>query len=49
MPMCFPVSLYVHKQAHTSASKLHPRLARELGQEVLGQTCAETEGLADRY
>lgn len=49
VPMCFSISMYVHRQAHISASKLHTRIARKLGQEVLGSDFAETEGLGDRY
>lgn len=45
VPMCFSISVYVHRQAHISANKVHARLARKLGQEVLGSDFAETEGL----
>lgn len=40
VPMCFSISVFVHRQAHISASKVHARLARKLGSDF-----AETEGL----
>lgn len=46
MQVCSLLSVYVHMQAHRSASEME---ARKLGQEVLGPDFAETESLGDRY